>query len=222
MDKLKQWVGLALVAVLVIAAGGWFLLISPKRSEAADLDTQAGAQLSGNAVLQTQLSMLKAQAKDLPRQQAKIAAVAAKIPENPALPSLVRALDKAALDADVELISIAPSVPVVDVPGAAPGTPAPAVKVGGAGTRLRIPLVINVSGGYFQIEQFFNSLEGLTRALKVTAFTLAPGVNPLHPPAVGSVSAGNGSTLLAAITSTVYMASGRTAVIPAAPSTGAK
>ena len=35
MDKLKQMVALALVAALAIAAGGWFLLVSPKRKEAA-------------------------------------------------------------------------------------------------------------------------------------------------------------------------------------------
>ena len=36
MDKAKQWIALAAVAVIAILAAGWFLVVSPKRSEAAD------------------------------------------------------------------------------------------------------------------------------------------------------------------------------------------
>ncbi len=231
MDKLKQWVVLAVVAVLVVLAGGWFLLITPKRSEAADIRTQAGQQLSANSVLQTQLSVLKAQAKDLPRQQAKLAAVAVKIPDNPALPSLIRALVKAADSAGIELVSISPSaptavavttpvVPVAAVPPAGtaaagkttvPVTPATAPAT--AGQLQSIGVSLNVVGGYFELEQFFSGLEDLSRALKVTAFTLAPGSNPLKTSSGSSPD--TGKVLTATITSTVYLATGRPAATPA-------
>ena len=210
MDKLKQWVGMAVVAVLVIGAGGWFLLISPKRSEAAALDAQATSQLATNASLQTTLSMLKAQAKDLPKQQAKIAAVAAKIPDNPALPALIRSLDKAALAAGVDLSSISPQAPAPDVAG--PTGKGAAAVAGAAGVRMKIPVTILVYGKYFQIEQFFNSLEGLPRAMKVTSFTLQPGQNPVHK----SATVDTNDALSANITTSIYMASGRpTATVPA-------
>ena len=90
MDKLKQWVALTLLGCLAIAAAGWFLLVSPKRSEAAELRAQTESQEATNAKLRNELQVLKAQAKDLPKEQAKLAAVAAKIPDNPALPGLVR------------------------------------------------------------------------------------------------------------------------------------
>ena len=40
MDKTKQTLAIALAAVLVVVAGGWFLLISPQRSSVASLQTQ--------------------------------------------------------------------------------------------------------------------------------------------------------------------------------------
>ena len=216
MDKLKQWVVLTLVAVLVVGAGGWFLLISPKHSEAADLRLQADKQQSANSALQTQLALLKAQAKDLPKQQARLAAVAAKIPDNPALPALIRALDKAAAAAGVELVSISPAAPTAVVAG---GTALPvtagaapvAGATGGVGQLKSIAVTLSVVGGYFQVEQFLDGLESLSRAMKVTGFTLAPGSSPVKPSAS---SVDTGKSLTASISSTVYLASGRPTTVP--------
>ena len=84
-----------LVALMLSAAS---LLVyeffSYRGAWVADLRTQADQQNSQNSTLNAQISMLKAQAKDLPKQQAKLAAVAAKIPDNPALPALIRALSR--------------------------------------------------------------------------------------------------------------------------------
>ena len=228
MDKLKQWVALTVVGVLAVGAAGWFLLISPKRSDAASIRTEAAQQVSANSALQTQIATLKAQAKQLPQQQAKLAAVAAKIPDNPALPTLIRALTDVASKAGVELISLAPGQPVAVAPpvataavtptaGAAAkpvtaaGVPSAAVAPSAAaGTLNSIGLTVNVVGGYFQVEQFMDGLENLTRAMKVTGFTLAPGSNPVKPTA--TQPGADTRTLNAAITGTVYMATGRSTV----------
>lgn len=130
MDKLKQWVALTAVACLAVAAAGWFLLVSPKRAQAAELRAQAAEQVNQNAQARTRLQVLKAQAKDLPKEQAKLAAVAAKIPDNPALPGLVRSLLEAATSAGVELVSITPGQPAAVTPKAgAPGAPAAAAPL---------------------------------------------------------------------------------------------
>jgi len=237
MDKLRQWVALTVVAVLVIIVGSWFLLISPKRTEASLVREQVVANEAQNANLRTQISVLKAQAKALPQKQAKLAAVAAKIPDNPALPTLIRALHNAADDAGVELVSMAPSKPVAvaaagapatGVSGAAPAAPAPvtgaAVGAGSsAGILQSISLSLNVVGGYFQIEQFFDRLESLSRALKVTQLSLAPGVNPVKVAVPGALAPKTGDLLGATISGTVYMASGRTTTATTAatvPTTG--
>jgi Tfp pilus assembly protein PilO len=218
MDKHKQWVALTLVGVLALFAAGWFLLISPKRAESADLRIQTQSRVTANAQLMSQITMLKAQAKDLPRQQARLAAVAAKIPDNPALPALIRALTTAAAQAGVELVSLSPTPPTAvaatPAPGAAAATPTAAgaaAPVGSAaGTLQSIGLTMNAVGGYFQIEQFLDRAENLTRAFKVTTFNLVPGTSPVKP--AGSTAGSDpGKVLSATITGTVYMASGRVA-----------
>ncbi|MCU1693332.1 MAG: hypothetical protein JWM64_2423 [Frankiales bacterium] len=227
MDKMKQYVALTVVGCLAVLAAGWFLLVSPKKAEATDLQTQASSQDSTNQTLRTKLAMLKAQAKDLPKQQARLAAVAAKIPENPALPALIRALDSASAEAGVELVSIAPGQPTAAAAGtaaapAAPGTTTAAAPTGSAGALTTIPVAINVVGGYFAVQQFVSGLEGLSRAFRSTALTLAPGANPVLKPTGTAVTAEDGKTVTATITGQVFMAAGAAAqpavTTPVAPS----
>jgi Tfp pilus assembly protein PilO len=228
MDKLKQYTVFTVLGCLVVLAAGWFLLVSPKRSHAAELRTTAASQVSANSQLETQLAVLKAQAKDLPKQQAKLAKVAAKIPDNPALPAMVRALTTAATSAGVELVSMTPGTPaaVTAAPAAAPvagsARRAAAPNTAAAGQLAMIPLTLNVVGGYFQVEQFMANLEDLPRSLRVTSLTLAPGSNPLKPAATGSVD--DGKTLATSIVAQVYMAANRppaTAVnVPGQPVAG--
>jgi len=226
MDKLQQWVALTLVGALAVLAAGWFLLVSPKRADAATLRAQAQEQASKNAALETQLVTLKAQAKDLPKQQAKLAAVSAKIPDVRAMPALIRALTKAAADADVELVSLTPG-PTAAGAGVgaatlvAPGAPAAGPAVGGgaasAGGQLAsVPLTLNVVGGYFQVEQFMSDVENLPRALRVSNLALVPGANPVKPKSSGSVDSGR--VLSATVTGQVFVATGGSA--PAAVQLG--
>lgn len=231
MDKLQQWVALTLVGALAVLAAGWFLLVSPKRADAATLRAQAQEQASKNAALETQLVTLKAQAKDLPKQQAKLAAVSAKIPDVRAMPALIRALTKAAADADVELVSLTPgptaagagvglATPVAPVVPAA-GAPAAGPAVGGgaasaAGQLASVPLTLNVVGGYFQVEQFMSDVENLPRALRVSNLALVPGANPVKPKSSGSVDSGR--VLSATVTGQVFVATGGSA--PAAVQLG--
>jgi Tfp pilus assembly protein PilO len=248
-SKMKQWVALTAVGCLAVLAAGWFLLVSPKRGDAAAIRDEVASQNTTNSSLQTQLAMLKAQAKTLPAQQAKLALVAAKIPDNPALPALIRALSKAADDAGVELVSLAPGQPATVV-AAAPAAPAPGAtttgpaagsgaavgaQAAGLGTTSKpagapvtlgsttagassfspgvltsIPLTINVVGGYFQVEQFFDRVEQLARATKVTGFTMVPGANPMKPSTgAAAQQVDTGKTLTTAVTANVYMAPGR-------------
>ena len=159
MEKLKQWIALSLVGALGILAVGWFVLVSPKRGEAAAIRDQAAAQVSANAMLATQIDVLKAQAKELPEQQATLADVAARIPDNTALPALVRALSDASATSGVELVSITPGPPVPVAPPAAaavapaegqttpeatPPTTTPA-PVGAAGLLANVPVSVSIA-----------------------------------------------------------------------------
>ena len=134
MDKLKQWVALTVVGCLAIVAGGWFLLVSPKRQHATELRQAAAIQVDANNALETQLVQLKAQARDLPKEQAKLAAVAARIPDSRAMPALIRALNKAAKSSGVELVSVSPSSTTL-VAAASPATAPVAVPAAASPAR---------------------------------------------------------------------------------------
>lgn len=235
MGKLKQWIALTALACVAVAAAGWFLVISPKRSEAASLQQQTAQQLTKNQQESTHLQVLKAQAKDLPKEQAKLAAVATKIPDNPALPGLVRALLDAANGAGVELVSITPGPPAAvgattAAAPVAPSTAAPAAPTGtrpaatgpAAGTLSQIPIALNVVGDYFEVQQFLAAVEDLPRALRVQNLQVAPGTSPTDK---STKSTDDGRTLSATITGDVYMAGNRPAAAaptaPAAPGTTA-
>lgn len=199
MNLTRKWSLLTAVLVVAVMAAGWFLLVSPKRSEAADLQQQASGQESENERLVQKLEVLKAQQADLPRQRARLAILETQIPDNPALPTLVRDLTAAGRKTGVQLGSLAPAVPVQlvatvqgtpVVPPAAGTTPAPAdagAEAGADGAAAtapaapaaapgnvlyQVPLVIEASGSYFELEQFVNKLESLKRSLLVTGFTL--------------------------------------------------
>jgi Tfp pilus assembly protein PilO len=198
-SKMKQWVAMAAVGALVIAVGGWFLLVSPKRSNATSLRAQTAERQRANADLSTALAALKAQAKNLPKQQAKLAAVAAKVPDNSALPTLIRALNAAADNAGVELVTMSPSAPT-PVTAAATTVKAGAAPTGGL---QQIGVTLNVVGSYFQVSEYLDRLETLTRAFRVTGLALSPGANPVKP-ADSQPSADTGKVLSAAITGQVY------------------
>lgn len=128
MDKLKQSITLTVLAVLLLATGSWFLLISPKHDEAAATQQQVADQRSTNQALETELEVLKDKAAQLPEKRAALDEITAKIPTGPDLPTLVRALTAAASASGVDLVSVtpgAPAAPAVTTP-VAPAAPAAA------------------------------------------------------------------------------------------------
>jgi Tfp pilus assembly protein PilO len=220
MDKLKQWIAFTAVGVLAVLAAGWFLLVAPKRTDASALRAEDATQTSTNAGLRTTLAMLKAQAKNEPAEEAKLAKVAAKIPDNPALPALIRALDKASASTGIDLVSLSPGVAtalappvatavVPTAPSAAGATAATAgsrpVTAVGSGTVASIPITLNIKGTYFQALEYIDALEGLTRAFKVSGLTVAPA--DATPTSSGVVITTD--KLSINVTGTVYMAAGR-------------
>ena len=122
---------------------------------------------------------------------------------------MIRALTDAASEVDVELVSLTPGEPSVYAGKAGTST---AVAPASAATSplMGINLAVNVAGGYFQIEQFLDKAESLTRAFKVTALTIAPGDNPSKPKSTtGTSTTGSqqntGKSLVGTVTGLVFM-----------------
>jgi Tfp pilus assembly protein PilO len=191
MNKVRQWSMLTAAAVVVIMAAGWFLLVSKQNSHAAQLRSQAASVEGSNSSLQTQVAQLQQQKKGLPAQQRLLAKFGTQIPDNPELPTLIRQLSKAADDAGVDLVSLAPAQPApVAATATTTTTTAPAAPLD------QISVSVNVKGSYYNVESFFASMEKLTRAIRVTQFSETP-VNEGGDAATtsgSSTSSGSGST----------------------------
>ncbi len=183
MTDTRKWSAIAVVLVAAIFAAGWFLLVSPKRSEAADLQAKTASQDSANLALQQKLKELQAQQADLPAQRARLAQVRANIPGNPALPSMIRDLTAAARKVGVSIDTMSPSSPVAVAAAAEPGVAAAPTTVGSATAPAlyQVPLSLQVTGSYFEVEQFIHELEGLKRSLLVTGFSITPKPSPETP-----------------------------------------
>src|SRR5436309_10327938 len=119
-------VGAALVLLVLVV--GWFVLVSPQRSKAADLSSKINAA-------QTQLTLALAEARTLRREQhsraAELAALTRALPPDIQMSSILRQLSAVATTSGVRVDSITPGP-------AAPGT--------GYQT---VPLAVTVEGRYF-------------------------------------------------------------------------
>ena len=139
MKRNQVWLASSVAVSLLIVAGGWFFLVAPKKADAqASLDAAASSSNS-LARVQSQLTELTEQAKQIPALNAQIAAVQTKIPAQASQAELILAITDAAATARVTLLSIAPGTaqPVASLvagAAAAPGTAPAAANTAGATT----------------------------------------------------------------------------------------
>jgi Tfp pilus assembly protein PilO len=163
MTKAKAWIGLSAFAIVLILVGGWFALIAPKHADAADLRLQTQATEAQISDLEARLRDLQEKKENLPAQTAALASMERKLPTDPNLPPLIRALTAAAKTAGVTLKSISPS------------TPAPLPAGAGSAAISVISLSTTTEGDYFATERFLSALEQLDRGLLVKGFSLSGG-----------------------------------------------
>lgn len=168
MTRNVKWSASTALIVVLLFLAAWFLLISPKRAEAASLQEQTASRDAANVVLQQKIAVLKVQAQDLPKQRARLDAIQVRMPPAPALPTLLREVDKAAKTSGVFLRKLNPVAPKSrEVGSAVAVVPSPAGQAPAtAGPYLQeIQLVIEAGGDFAQLADFLNRLEDLKRSL---------------------------------------------------------
>jgi Tfp pilus assembly protein PilO len=198
--------GIAAAAVLLVV--GWFLVVSPQRTAAADLRAQAVEAQGRNESLQARINLLRKQSADVPKKLADIKAYAASIPSTPGLPDFLREVQAVATKTGVTVDSVDTSLPtavlaIVSTPPApvptstsavvaapvAPPRPAPVPGL------QQINVTISAGGSYAGLTTFVRSLEEITRVYlmtsismdKDTAATDSKVANPLTLKITGSI-----------------------------------
>jgi Tfp pilus assembly protein PilO len=184
--RTTRWtVGTAALCLLLLVAT-WLLLVSPRRSQAADLTDQTVAGQRSNQQLQTRIEELKAQYANLGGYRQELVALLRQLPPTAAMPQLVRDLNTLATATGVTMESVTPSsgrsLAVDGASGAGSGSAASgSAASGSAGSRssapagvVEIPVAIVVHGDYFQAVAFLQKLQtALGRALLISGVQVA-------------------------------------------------
>ena len=188
MTKMRQWTVMTVIAVVVVVAGGWLLLVKPQGSKISAVKAQAATEQQANQVLMQETAARLAQKKTLPAEQAQLQKLSVQIPTLPNEPSIIRQLQSSATGAGVNLITITPGAATSLTAAAATTTTLPASTP--TGTLVELPLTMTTIGSYANVESYLQLLETLPRAMLVTGFSLCPmdaaagaGCTPLTPPA---------------------------------------
>ena len=214
MEKMRQWTLLAVVAVVVILAGGWFGLISKKRSEVSSLRADVATTEGENRRIQSEIAQLKEQAKQLPAQRNKLVQMSKQMPNHPALPALVRHLTDAADKAGLTLVSLEPAKPTM-LEGAASRSTRTATTATSTTTVSDevvavIPVTITLNGDYIHILRFLDEVERMPRSLMLPEFS----VEAEEPKAVSTdPNPSLGGSLTAELKARVFMTAPRPAPV---------
>ncbi|GAA0289661.1 type 4a pilus biogenesis protein PilO [Kineococcus aurantiacus] len=170
-DKNTVWIaGTAVLAVLVLVAT-YFLLIAPKRAEAADIATQTLQTRQGNETLQQQIALLQSQFATLGDRRAELAEITRTLPAKADVQQLLRQVETYATTSGVTLLSVTPGSPVlhgVDGTGAAAETSGPLV--------VDVPITLTTAGSFSGTELFVKQVQAdMGRFLSVSDLSLTAG-----------------------------------------------
>jgi type IV pilus assembly protein PilO len=173
--------GIGAAVCLIVLVAGWFLLVAPVRSDISKTKAATVTQTTQNDALNLTLSTMRSIAKKLPQEQAELAALNQRVPNQVLLPSLLRSITDAATETGVTIASLIPTQPT-------PLAGAPGIAAVG--------ISLSVSGGYAELEQFDSALEALKRTYLITGFTMTGGGSSTDPAAVNVSASFDGQVLV--------------------------
>jgi Tfp pilus assembly protein PilO len=171
----RIWMLGGLVAVVLLAVAGWFLLIGPKYAEASDVRTQTADTQTQVISLRKRVNALKEQQRNLPALQAALKAKQKALPSTAAVPAFLSQLQASSSDLGV------------NVTGVTVGAPLQVAKVTGVWS---LPITMTVSGSVGDLEDFLTALQGSDyRAVLITSAGLNPGTSDASADSSGASAA---------------------------------
>jgi Tfp pilus assembly protein PilO len=157
----RIWVIAGAAAIVLLTAASWFLLISPKFTEAADVRTQAEDTQTQLIALRKKIALLEEQKSRLSTYKAALQANQRALPSDSGVPDFLRQLQVSGEGTGVKVsgVSVAP-------PAQAPG-------VSGV---WQLPITLTAEGDADKLGEFLNQLQAVQpRAVLVQTANLAKG-----------------------------------------------
>jgi Tfp pilus assembly protein PilO len=136
-------IALVVIALLGLAAGGWFFVVSPKRAEAAKLTEEIEVLQSQIVTARAAALGIKPQAATV--QTAKLFRLSKAMPDRADMAGVILQLNRTAADTGIVFESIAPGAAVV------------------AGSYQRVPITLEFEGDFYSLSDFLYRLRNLVQ-----------------------------------------------------------
>ncbi|WP_328295897.1 type 4a pilus biogenesis protein PilO [Kineococcus sp. NBC_00420] len=188
-SKNTAWIaGTGVLAVLILVAS-YFLLIAPKRAEAADTVAQAAGVEQGNETLAAETERLKAQFATLDDQRAQLAEIQAELPAESEVPALIRQFSVYAAGAGVSVKTIAPGTLTAYAGDGTTATTTTGTTASGTNGGISVmPISVTVEGSFAGTELFVKNLQAdMHRYILVDGVALVDEDTTLATTITGSI-----------------------------------
>ena len=170
---------LSVVASAAVLAACWFVLLAPRREEAAKAAERVTAAQSRIDAAQAKLTAATAAKRDYNKQVLTIARLGKAVPPTDDVPSLMYQLERTARDAGVDFRSFK-----VEQSSGAAAAPSASASAG----ITPMPLKVTFKGEFSELRRFLDSVQGFARTtgdtldvkgrlLTVDGIAMAPGGN---------------------------------------------
>jgi Tfp pilus assembly protein PilO len=213
------------LAVLALLAGGWMLIVSPKRKEAKAIEAKVSTAQSEVSTAEGQLTDARAAQAQYSTSYAAVVNLGKAVPPSEEVASLLYQLEEASNLRNVSFNSIVSGASGSSSSSAA--TPAATTAAASSGFT-QMPFTFVFSGGFFSLERLFKQLTSFTThqgpsALRVSGRLLTIQSVKLSPE---NGPTGKTQTLTGTVTATAYVlpagqtvANGATAAAPGGAAT---
>jgi Tfp pilus assembly protein PilO len=153
----------------------WFVFLwGPQGSKLSKARDRRDAALQEQQDLQVRIDRLKSLQAAEPQKRAQLESLRVAIPDEPNLAQFILDANTAANVSGIDFLSISPSPPATSGgPGGAAGAAANPATPSAAPAMINLSL--SVSGGYFQIVDFVNRLDALSRLVVIDSLSLTTG-----------------------------------------------
>lgn len=212
---------LAVVAVIVMAAAFWLLLLSPKRDKASELSEQVTSIQNEVSSEQARSEEGLAAKKKFPKDYAELVTLGKAVPAEASTPSLLVQLDGLSNRSRTDFQGISGgaggtgSGETTESPGVTEDTTAlpPLGATPGPAGLLEMPYQLQSVGGFFDIADFLHAIDSQVktvdgkvvangRLMTIDGFTLVPAAEEGSEGREGGPST---SSLVASISATTYV-----------------
>lgn len=164
---MRRNVVLFALAVVALALAFFFLVWRPQSTRISETEEQAIAAEQQRDQLRLEIARLKDLRDRAPELRQQVAKLDTALPSDPQLAAFILQVQDAANASGIDWLSVSPSPPAAAAQAGAAAEAAAEVLVVNVG--------MNVTGGYFQVQDFIVRIENLARAVRTDNLTLGGG-----------------------------------------------